>query len=99
MKEKLIDILAVLVAWYLSMLVVVYSHESVHSAIYYTYDCYSYFEVDPFTLSGTTYATQNCELPNEAIFLHSLNELVGYSLLAIVTIICINILLFIVLRG
>ena len=99
MKEKLIDVLMVFVAWYLSMLTLIYFHESVHSAIYKNYNCYSYFEIDPFSLSGTTYTTQDCELPSEAIFLHSLNELVGYSLATIVTIICINTLLFLVLRG
>lgn len=90
MKQLILRLGALFVAWYFSMIILLYCHESVHVAIYKAYDCYASFSLDPISLSGTTYAINNCNLPKEGYFLHALNELVGYNLVAVISIVFLN---------
>jgi len=91
MKQLISKLIILLIAWYFSMLILIYSHESIHVAIYKAYDCYASFSLDPISLSGTTYAINNCNLPREGYFLHALNEVIGYSLGAVISIVFLKV--------
>jgi len=98
MRQIILKLIIIAVAWYLSMLLLIYFHECVHVAIYKVYGCYAYFMIDPLGLSGETHVMSNCELSIGGYFLHALNDVIGYTLVAILCIVYLNAIFIVITK-
>ena len=81
--KNIIAGLSIMLIYFLAYNSITFYHESVHEQIYNSYNITAFIELDYFSGSGRTYASEPC--PTELCeSLHSWNEIVAYNMSAFI---------------
>ena len=69
----------ILTGFYMSGLIMVGWHESVHKEIFKEYNISSNITINHWNLSGKTVPEENTTCPDDCLLAHNQNEIIGYT--------------------